>query len=293
MIINFTDTKKTFDNKEMMGFYIRTDPNDADSEKVKHYVKPYESGNAEDILQFVVDFNELIRLKSLDDDDGPGRFQMMRLLLKQNAISDWEDSHQEYQDSLEEGENIDDIEAFNNVLERWMLKGPIDPWTGRTIHKEVTSGSLKKPSGMTVTAAARWLRKVNRYLEIVPNGEALNQSELISVVEQMMPRVWLIDLMKKDNYSEMTFDQIVNFFKLMEGIDPARRVQKSVNTNLVSTNPYQPRRHNNYNGRRNGNRRTNHLRSSNRNQGNRPNFGNRTGNRNGNNNNLRSNFDSR
>jgi hypothetical protein len=67
MLIPIVKPKKSdTDRKDGIGFYIRTDPEDADSGKIKIYVSPYEAGDLEEALEFVDHFRNLIRLTGLN-----------------------------------------------------------------------------------------------------------------------------------------------------------------------------------------------------------------------------------
>jgi hypothetical protein len=83
-----------------VGFYMSTtNPDDADSDKIKKYVVPYEDGDVEELLEFVNSFRELIRLKAMEA-NGPVMFQHIRLLLNGDTLTEFNDAHEEAQEDI-------------------------------------------------------------------------------------------------------------------------------------------------------------------------------------------------
>jgi hypothetical protein len=81
MLISIVPSKRSsYEKKDRIGFYVRTDPEDEESDKIKTYVAPYESGDVEEVLKFVETFRNLIHLKALEQ-NGPALFQHARVLL--------------------------------------------------------------------------------------------------------------------------------------------------------------------------------------------------------------------
>jgi hypothetical protein len=100
VLISILKPKKSdTDRKDGIGFYVRTDPEDAESDKIKIYVSPYESGELEEILEFVDNFRNLTRLKGLEE-NGPALFQHARLWLCEDALANFVACHNEAMWSL-------------------------------------------------------------------------------------------------------------------------------------------------------------------------------------------------
>jgi hypothetical protein len=95
MLISIVKPKKNnADRKDGIGFYARTDPDDTESDKIKIFVSPYESGDLEEVLEFVDNFRNLTRLKGLEE-NGPALFQHARLLLREDALANFVACHTE------------------------------------------------------------------------------------------------------------------------------------------------------------------------------------------------------
>jgi hypothetical protein len=137
MLIPIVKPKKT-DRKDGIGFCVRTDPEDADSDKIKIFVSPYEAGNLEEVLEFVDHFRNLTRLKGLDE-NGPALFQHARLLLREDALSNFVSCHNEAIETLDEGAETETDEIFTAVFEAWMIKEVPDESTGRMLKKSLRS----------------------------------------------------------------------------------------------------------------------------------------------------------
>jgi hypothetical protein len=145
MLIPIVKPKKTdTDRKDGIGFYVRTNPEDADSDKIKIFVSPYEVGNLEEVLEFVDQFRNLTRLKGLDE-NGPALFQHARLLLCEDMLSNFVSCHNEAIETLDEGAKTETDEIFTAVFETWMIKEVPGELTGRMLKKSLTSEKLNKP----------------------------------------------------------------------------------------------------------------------------------------------------
>ena len=89
MILSLPFPEKTSDEEEKMGIKILTDPNNDDSDTVKYYMRRYPGGTIQDILLFLNEFDELLDLKHVQEDDGPSKFQLIELLLTDRAKKEW------------------------------------------------------------------------------------------------------------------------------------------------------------------------------------------------------------
>ena len=52
-VIPLIPKKKSTSDYEAIGFYIRTDPDDEESDKIKLFVEPFEVGGVEDIMSLL------------------------------------------------------------------------------------------------------------------------------------------------------------------------------------------------------------------------------------------------
>jgi hypothetical protein len=145
MLISILKPKKNndayADRKDGIGFYVHTDPEDAESDKIKIFVSPYESGDLEEVLEFVDNFHNLTRLKDLEE-NGPALCQHARLLLREDALANFVSCHDEAMEAIDEGDETETQEMFTAVFEAWMTKEVPDELTGRMLKKSLTS---KKP----------------------------------------------------------------------------------------------------------------------------------------------------
>jgi hypothetical protein len=136
MLISILKPKKNndayTDRKDGIGFYVRTDPKDAESDKIKIYVPPYESGDLEEVLKFVDNFRNLTRLKGLEE-NGPALFPHARLLLREDALANFVSCHNEAMEAIDEGDETEMQETFTAVFEAWMAKEVPDELTGRML----------------------------------------------------------------------------------------------------------------------------------------------------------------
>jgi hypothetical protein len=95
MLISIVPPKRSsYEKKDRVGFYVRTDPEDNESDKIKAYVAPYESGDVKEVLEFAENFRNLIRLKALEQ-NGPALFQHARLLLREDALTTFTSCHED------------------------------------------------------------------------------------------------------------------------------------------------------------------------------------------------------
>jgi hypothetical protein len=119
MLIPLIPTKKDSE-KSTIGFYVRTDPDDADSDKVKKYVPTFDGTRyLEEMMEFLTDFYHLIELKN-DQDNGPALFTTMLLLLEDDARESWTDSYEDFTAGLAQGDPDRDRAAFGATLEGLM-----------------------------------------------------------------------------------------------------------------------------------------------------------------------------
>jgi hypothetical protein len=98
---------------------LDTDPEDEESDKIKTYVAPYESGDVEEVLDFVETFRNLIRLKALEQ-NGPVLFQHARLLLREEALATFISCHEDATEALADREETETEELFSTTFEDWM-----------------------------------------------------------------------------------------------------------------------------------------------------------------------------
>jgi hypothetical protein len=117
MLISILKLKKNHaDRKDGIRFYVRTDPENAESDKIKIYVSPYESGDLEEVLELVDNFRNLSRLKGLGE-NGPALFQHTRLLLREDALANFVSCHNEAMEPIDEGDETETQELFTAVFE--------------------------------------------------------------------------------------------------------------------------------------------------------------------------------
>jgi hypothetical protein len=209
MLISILKPKKSDTHrKDGIGFYVRTEPEDAESDKIKIYVSPYESGNLEEVLEFVDNFRNLTRLKGLEE-NGPALFQHARLLLREDALANFVTCHNEAMEPIDEGDETETQEIFTAVFEAWMAKEVPDELTGRMLKKSLTSEKLNKPYELKVSEFVKRLKKINKYIMYCPGATAaLTNEDLITVLEQAVPQAWRVALMKRNDYVTMTLARV-------------------------------------------------------------------------------------
>jgi transposase InsO family protein len=195
------------------------DPSDADSETVKMYIKPFESGDAEDLLEFVLSFRRLLKLKDLDG-DGPALFRHARLLFKGYALDKFEDF---FAIKLTEARAIDpnavedSFDLFEETFGAFLLEA-LPHRCGTKIKASLRN--VKKPNGMTVAVFVGRLLKMNSFIELSPGSEpVLTATELRNVLEDAVPRSWRNELRKLPAYLELSLSKVMDFFKTLEEIE--------------------------------------------------------------------------
>lgn len=222
MIPLVSTVKHDNEAKGGVSFYVLTDPTDDDSDKVKIYVHPYETGDLEDLMEFVTAFKDLSRLKNIED-NGPALFTQARLLLKEDALETFNDAHEELIENLEEGEDTNAHGVFDETWEQWLtieLQG--GEMTAKELRRDLVSGSLKKPSEMSISKFVKRIKKINKFIGYLPGTvQRLSNDELLMVLVTAVPRAWKIDLQKRADYDEMTLTKAQKYFQLLEKLDPA------------------------------------------------------------------------
>jgi hypothetical protein len=124
---------------------------------------------------------------------------------------------------IAEGEETETHEIFTPVFDAWMAKEVPDELTSQMLKKSLTSEKLDKPYELTVSEFVKRLKKINKYITYCPGATAaLNNEDMITVLEQAAPQAWRVDLMKCKNYATMTaLARVESYFKLLENIKEA------------------------------------------------------------------------
>jgi hypothetical protein len=80
----------------------------------------------------------------------------------------------------------------------------------------------KKPVEMTIRMVAKRIKKINKFIGILLPGDtqSLSDRELLSVLKKLVPNSWLTDLKKKAGYANINFASALEYFKLLEELDP-------------------------------------------------------------------------
>ena len=220
MIIPIVPTTKTEDVNSI-GFYISTDPTDDDAEKVKIYVNTYETGDIEDLMNFVTSFKDLCRLKGIEE-NGPALFTNARLLLKEDALEAFNDAHDEVTEDLDENDDQMTSEIFDETWQQWLANElQNDENTAKELKRDLWSSNLKKPSNLPVTSFVKRLKKINKFIDYLPGEETrLTNNELQLVLENAVPPTWKVDLQKRADYGDdMTLAKALKYFKLLEKLE--------------------------------------------------------------------------
>jgi hypothetical protein len=184
MLILIVKPKKNDTNrKDGIGFHVCTDPEDAESDKIKIFVPPFESGDLEEVLEFVDSFRNLTRLKGLKE-NGPALFQHAHVLLREDALANFVACHNDAMESIDEGDETERQDIFTAVFEAWMAREVPDELTGRMLKKSVSSEKLNKPYELTVSEFVKRLKKINKYITYCQGATAaLTNEDLITVLE--------------------------------------------------------------------------------------------------------------
>ena len=208
MMIPLIPTKKDSD-QSTIGFYVKTDPGDADSDKVKKYVPTFNgTGTLEDMMDFLTDFHDLMQMRA-DEDNGPALFTTMQLLLKDEARDAWNDSYDDVVEGLDENDDERAKAAFDATMEGWMnvlLTGEEN--VAEELKDELLSMSKKKPPEMTIAQVTARLKKMSKFISLLPGDtEALTKRELLTILKKIVPNNWLIEMKKKADYNRMTLPE--------------------------------------------------------------------------------------
>jgi hypothetical protein len=249
LLIPLIPTRRETSKYDSVGFYVNTNPDDADSDKIKKYVIPYEDGDVEELLEFVNSFRELIRLKAMED-NGPVMFQHLRLLLNGDTLTEFNDAHEESQEDVDDGDDVETVAIFNDSFERWLTHELPDGLTGRNLRDQLTPGKVHKPAGMNISKFVKRIKKINKYITYCPgDAEIRSNDDLIAVLEQAVPHAWRVDLKKRADHASMTLSQVAAYYTLLEGLEPAPR-NAPIRRAVVQTNNRRTSRNNRDRGNR-------------------------------------------
>ena len=191
-IVPFVPQVDSSDKKDKMSFYVKTVPDDPNSDQAKVYVMQFDLGGPEDVLHFVDEFYNLMEMKRLLE-NGPALFQHARLLLQGDAREKFAEHRNDLLGNAptEEDETPENFRAVLDLLLRSIL--PVR--AGEKIKKELCK--VKKPMMMTVTNFVARLRKLNKFITYCPGDvPELRSDELQVILEQAVPSGWRSDLLK-------------------------------------------------------------------------------------------------
>mmetsp|Transcript_15726 Transcript_15726/g.39140 ORF Transcript_15726/g.39140 Transcript_15726/m.39140 type:complete len:164 (-) Transcript_15726:1459-1950(-) len=156
LTIPFVPTSRNKTNKyNSINVYVPLDPENPDGPKTMTYIKSFESGDDEAILQHVKEVHDLYVSLGYDDlvdpDEGFKKAQMFRALLKGEAQSKWNQFYTETTQQLAPADNdeFEPMEAHRTTLTLWLTEHLTDEEIGRTIRSDLNSTSLNYPQGWT------------------------------------------------------------------------------------------------------------------------------------------------
>ena len=248
------------ENVKSIGFYVPTNPAEPDGETSKLYINPFESGDDEVLLRFLKDFNRLLRLKNVGDDDLDQRLQLARILLREKALDTFEEAYEAAEaedDDDDDDAEEDPLRAFNTALDA-VKEEFMTADAGSQIKEDIQS--FRKPRDMTVSEFFRRVTQLNDLIELTIDDERpLDDRELIKLFEDACPKSWKLQHKLKANYAERTLKSLKAYYKLLENLDDGQLTRRRGNSPPRTTNSgrgrrtrYRPRRGNRPMGRNNG-----------------------------------------
>jgi hypothetical protein len=225
-IISFYPNEAAQDQPTKVAFYLPIDPANAGGDNnIKYYMTPFEHGDAETLLTFLHDFQELIWLKGVNDDIDQ-QVQIVRLLLRDEVLEKFKDPVITPVDATA-AQNIQDATLQQNANNKWAaLNGAIEGllnqllplMAGKMIKEEMQT--FQKPIDMSVEDFIQRMMKINRFIGLCPGPECqYDNAEMRSLIEQACPNLRLLDLQKQATYSTMTLVQVKSYFKLLKSAE--------------------------------------------------------------------------
>ena len=191
-----------------VSFTVRQDPNDEHSDYNRHHIDQYGGNNLEDLLRLL---SELERLCELTQhvDDGPYCFRNLSQLLTGDAHTRWKQCREQEGVDMADSttQTMDNLQAViqNMILQHY-------PTTVlRAWRKQVTQ-ITHKPTQMLWPDFLQRLDEFNYYLSKLPGVTELTDDEKQNVIEATVSDTkCLEDLTMRDDYYEMTIDEIKSF----------------------------------------------------------------------------------
>eukprot|EP00539_Tryblionella_compressa_P006158 CAMPEP_0178764938 /NCGR_PEP_ID=MMETSP0744-20121128/18126_1 /TAXON_ID=913974 /ORGANISM="Nitzschia punctata, Strain CCMP561" /LENGTH=173 /DNA_ID=CAMNT_0020420283 /DNA_START=297 /DNA_END=814 /DNA_ORIENTATION=+ len=162
---NFEKTQEHEPKHHALRFDVAVDPDDADGEKIKKYVVPYEYGDLDDLIFFLTNFQDLMESKGYEE-DGPAKFRYIKILLKGDAKKAFAAAHDEATEDLEEDDDHYTNEIFEQTMERFLTEELSDPEASSKLKDCVICRKLKMPS--KVKEIVKRIRYTNEALRLLP-----------------------------------------------------------------------------------------------------------------------------
>jgi Retroviral aspartyl protease len=229
-IVGLYPAAATTDPPAKVAFYLPIDPaNAGGNDNIKYYVTPFDEGDAEALLTFVHDFQELIRLKQATN-NYEQQVQIVRLLLRDQAL---EKFNEEYVDptitpvdpaaanDIQEATRLQNLDnrrvSFNDAIQG-LLERSLPTMAGKNIKEEIKR--FRKPFDMSVEDFFQRMTKINKFIGLCPGPDRqYDEHEMRSILEQACPQSWYLDLKKQTAYPTMTLNQMKAYYKLLENAE--------------------------------------------------------------------------
>jgi hypothetical protein len=186
---------------------------------------PFEH-DAETLLTFIHDLQELICLKGIHEDFGQ-QVQIVRLLLQDEALEKFNGNYidpvitavdataaENVQENTRQLNQTKWHTAFIQAIEG-LLEESLPTMAGKMIKEEIWM--IQKPFDMSVEDFVQQMEMINKYIRLWPCPERqYNNTEMRALIEQARLSLWLMDLCKQTTYLTMVLLQVKSYYKLLK-----------------------------------------------------------------------------
>jgi hypothetical protein len=217
--LSFVKSSKPLDIKakqQYATYSIRCSDLPDDEDTVKIHIRYFDTGTAEDWLEFLQSFKSLVQMKGWQQGAGVGPtiFRNLRILLQGTALSRFE-THASTIGAQTVAHAFSCLDAMTS--ETFVLR------PDKSIKKLIRE--TKKPETLTVNHYINRLQVLNNYLSFLPGDiSPLTSSEIRDIIEENVPSHWKTKYENADLNLE-SIPELAGYFTRLEDLD--RRREKS------------------------------------------------------------------
>jgi hypothetical protein len=181
-----------------------------DEDTIQIHIRYFDTGTAEDLLEFLQSFKALVQMKRWQQGAGAGPtiFRNLRILLQGTALSRFE-NHASTIGAQTIAHAFSCLDAM--TAEIFVL------WPDKAIKKLIRE--TRKPENLFVNHYVNRLQVLNTYLSLLPGSiSPLSTSELRDIIEENVPQHWRTRYESADLNLE-TIPELTGYFTRLEDQD--------------------------------------------------------------------------